>query len=306
MTKALATLTTEQKLLADWQTAMRLRVSAREISANTASIYADGVRRFVEFLQVHGMAPDQQAALHWKAELMTAYAPGSINTWLAGVKAFYSWCAESGRMAANVMQGVKGAKRSNTKRHKRQPIDDDEMRRILSLALPARDRCILMIKAFTGVRDVEIHRADFDDLRSEQGELVLAVQGKGRIEKDEIVVLAHAAVRRSVSEWLAERGDKPGPLFISAKNSMKRIAPRTIRHIVKRAMRAGGVVGNKTSHSFRHSAATNALRNGAKLQSVQGMLRHANIATTGIYVHELQRVGDAAERTIDYGSDTGG
>lgn len=301
MTTAIAPLSPAAQLIAEWREHMQQRVDGQEISKNTASIYADGVRRFVEFLEVHGVAPDHAAALRWKAELLTAYTPGSVNTWLAGVKAFYAWCAKTGRMPVNVMLGVKGAKRANSKRHKRQPIDDDEMRRILRLELPTRDRCILMLKAFTAVRDIEIHRADFGDLRSEQGELVLDVQGKGRIEKDEIVVLAHPSVRAVVAEWLAERGDKPGPLFTTSKAG-RRIALRTIRYIAREAMRAAGVVGNKTSHSFRHSAATNALRNGAKLGSVQSMMRHANIATTGIYVHEMQRVGDAAERAIDYGA----
>jgi len=302
MTTALAPLTPEQQLIADWRAHMAQLVESQDISAATAYTYADGMRRFTEFVQVHGYAPGADAVLKWKAELLTAYVPGSVNTWLAGVKAFYAWCVEAGRMPVNPLLGVKGAKRSNTKRHKRQPIDNGEMRRILALELPARDRCILILKAYTGMRDIELQRADYENLGSEQGETVLNVQGKGRTTADEIVVLAHPAVRQALADWLAERGDKPGALFTTSKAG-RRIASRTIRYIVKQAMRAVGVVGNKTSHSFRHSAATNAIANGAKLTSVQSMLRHANIATTGIYLHEMQRVENAAERVIDYGAE---
>lgn len=285
-----------------WHAALDLRTRAGEMSRDTASVYRAGVNRFMEFAEYSGRPSSADTLREWKAELLTAYSPGSVNTWFAGVKAFYSWAVESGAMTINPADGVKGATRSGAnKRHKREVITNDEMKRILAIDLPDRDRCILHLKAFAGVRDIELFRADIGDLGTEHGEIVLRVQGKGRTEKDEVAVISHPHARTALHLWLIERGDKPGALFTSNKSHTSRMARRTIRYIVKNAMRAAGVVGNKTSHSFRHAAATNALANGASLQQVQAMLRHANIATTGIYLHELNRVKNAGEKMIHYG-----
>ena len=301
MTQALVTQSPARQLIAKWHTALDLRVRASEMSKDTANVYRVGVDRFVDYIEEDGLAVTPDTLRGWKAEMLGRYSAGSVNTWFAGVKAFYAWAVEAGMTKVNPAEGVKGASRVGAnKRHKREVITNDEMKRILALQLSDRDRCLLHLKAFTGVRDIELHRADVGDIGTEHGEIVLRVQGKGRREKDEIVVLSNELARAALHLWLIERGDKPGPLFTSDKAHRTRMSRRTIRYIVKGAMRAAGVVGNKTSHSFRHAAATNLLLNGGTLQQAQAMLRHANIATTGIYLHELNRVTNAGEKLISY------
>jgi integrase/recombinase XerD len=54
-----------------------------------------------------------------------------------------------------------------------------------------------------------------------------------------------------------------------------------------------------TAHCLRHTAVTLALQAGATIQEVQAFARHANINTTLIYAHNIDRIRDAPERKID-------
>lgn len=55
-----------------------------------------------------------------------------------------------------------------------------------------------------------------------------------------------------------------------------------------------GITKSVHPHLLRHSFATEAIRNGAKIHGLQRALGHASIATTGIYLHadeeELEQV----------------
>ena len=55
----------------------------------------------------------------------------------------------------------------------------------------------------------------------------------------------------------------------------------------------------KTNHSLRHTAITNAVLHDAPLHKVKCMARHASIETTMIYYHEVDRLEDRAEGYID-------
>lgn len=294
--------------LAEWLDELRQRVEAEEISPDTLAAYESGARKFLGWLQ--GQAPDGQAIRTWKADLLKANnRPASINTWLAGVRSFFGWLADTQQIPFNPAKAIKGATRKSTKkRHVRQPLTDQEMRRLLAApdrTTPTgkRDYAILTLLAFTAMRGIELHRADLGDLQTQSGRMVLMVQGKGRSDADDMVVLPPTA-ETAVRDYLGIRKQKPGPLFVSLSNrsSHERLSRRALRQIVKDYFEAAGVHGaSKTTHSLRHTAITNAIRHGVPVQKVQGMSRHASLETLGIYVHETDRIDDPAENYIDYG-----
>jgi integrase/recombinase XerD len=302
-------------LVDDWHKGLDLQVKAGDLAATTATTYRAGVKRFLAWAVDQGSVTDDTIR-EWKGALLAdGRKPGTVNTWLAGVRAFFAWAVGARRLPHNPAASVKGARRKGTsQKHKRSDLTNDEVRRVLAAtdrttAAGKRDCAILALMAYTAARTVELHRADLDDLATEAGQLVLHVRGKGHVEADDLIVIAHPQAANALHDWLSVRGDRAGALFtsLSDRSRGKRMSLQAYRAMWLHAKKTAGVrdkAGTKTLHSLRHTAISNAVRHGAPVQKVQAMARHANIQTTMIYYHEADRIENPAERFISYDTDT--
>ena len=145
-------------------------------------------------------------------------------------------------------------------------------------------------------------RADIGDLRTAGEATVLYVQGKGREEKTEYVKIS-PQVERAIRAYLTARGetDETQPLFTSLSNNSKgqRLSTRTISGIVKERIKGAGFNSERlTAHSLRHTAVTLSLLAGKDITEVQQFARHANIATTMIYNHSLDKAKNSCSEAI--------
>lgn len=155
--------------------------------------------------------------------------------------------------------------------------------------LPAlRDRAMLATLFSTGMRVSELCSLNRDMVSVERGEL--SVRGKGGKVRP---VFVSEESGKHLGSWLKARTDLDPALFIRIPRNLAfnkyddlRLTPRSIQRIVQGHARAAGIVGKKVSpHTLRHSFATDLLRNGADIRSVQAMLGHSSVTTTQIYTH---------------------
>lgn len=151
-----------------------------------------------------------------------------------------------------------------------------------------RDKAMLGVLFSAGLRVSELCNLNRDKVDLNRGEF--AVRGKGG--KIRLVFLSDEA-RESVKKYLKSRTDVDESLFIRIPKGGKfnkdddlRLTPRSIQRIVKKYAIKAGIMGKEiTPHTLRHSYATDLLRNGADIRSVQSMLGHASVTTTQIYTH---------------------
>lgn len=172
-------------------------------------------------------------------------------------------------------------------------LEADELDRLLNAPEGSgldtlRDRALLTTLFSTGMRVSELCSLDRDKIDINRGEI--SVRGKG--SKIRVVFLSDNA-KEVLNQYLNKRPDADEALFIRIprsknfyKDSNLRLTPRSIQRIVeKHAIKAGIVGKNVSPHSLRHTMATDLLRNGADIRSVQALLGHSSVTTTQIYTH---------------------
>jgi len=279
-------------------------LNSHDVKESSRGTYRRYLRMFSRWIENRPPTPSGQytreTILEYKAALAArGLAADTISGALGAVRCFFAW-AESMKYCPNIARGVKGAKRKRT--HKRDYFTPEQVRAILAAIdrgtlQGARDYAIINLMVRGGLRDVEISRANIGDIGPFSGSEVLRLQGKGQDSKDDFVFLPPAALG-PIREYLARRGPAGdnSPLFASEshRNQGERMTPRAISGMVKARLRRIGIIsGRLTAHSLRHSAVTFALMGGATIQEAQAFARHADINTTLIYSHNIDRANIA-------------
>jgi integron integrase len=77
------------------------------------------------------------------------------------------------------------------------------------------------------------------------------------------------------------------------------VSEDSLQRAVKRAVERAGITKAASCHTFRHSFATHLLEDGYDIRTVQELLGHADVRTTMIYTHVLNRGGRGVRSPLD-------
>src|SRR5574344_956052 len=284
-------------------------IASQDVKESSKLLYRRTLKQYFNWVDKKSYLLSEIARpqlLQYKDELLlSGMSSLTVSSYITSVRRFYEW-TEANKYYPNVAKGIKTPKRKQ--QFKKQPLLPSQATALLNYYQDKalRDYAIITLLLRTGLRTIEVIRASVEDITFKGSQRVLLVQGKGRDEKDNFVLLTDKTYQ-PIAQYLATRGNINGsePLFTSISNNSKgeRLSTRTISYIAKEGLKAIGLDERAfTAHSLRHTTAVNILRGGGSLEQAQMTLRHSNPATTQIYtatLNEERRLQNSGEALID-------
>jgi len=288
-------------------------INSQDVKLSSKNLYRRTLKQYFKWVYIANYSLDKISRndiILYKQYLSIRLSSLTVASYITSVRKFYEW-AESNKYYLNVAKGIKSPKRKQ--QFKKQPLSILQSTTLLNLYLnkDLRNYAIVNLLLRTGIRTIELVRANVKDISLLGGKRVLLVQGKSKDDKDDFVLLTDKAYK-PILNYLYTRTNivtsEPfisEPLFTSRSNNSKgkKLTTRSISYIVKQGLKSIGLHDNcYTAHSLRHTTAVSILRAGGSLEKVQFTLRHINPATTQIYtatLNEERRLSDSGEALID-------
>jgi site-specific recombinase XerD len=210
----------------------------------------------------------------------------SVRSYVRSVRVFLAWVANADGGATRV-----GASPKLPQPEKKMVdvLSREEIQRMEDAAKTERDKLIIRLLADCGLRLGELLALRVEDIQeTKKGQFVITVHGKG--SKDRQVPLLPALHRRLRRYIAGRRADAHARVFVSLrKGADGRYAPLTesgVGQAVRVLAQEAGITKRVYPHLFRHSFATNWLRRGDSIVSLQRILGHADLSMiTNVYSH---------------------
>lgn len=240
----------------------------------------DGYRRYADrFFRHIGNKPLADCTLMevqmWAMTLSSS--DNSKRVAVGAIKSLFSFAKELGVISSNLGILVKSPKAKN--RLAERILTEDEVQQVINCTTTERDRTLVRLLYFAGLRVSELCALKWRDLKPRGDAGQITVFGKGDKTR---TVLVTKGVWRSLLD-LKNNAHKDDPVFVSLKGG--HLCRSMVFLIVKNAAKRAGLEGNVSPHWLRHSHASHSLDRGAPIHLLQKTLGHSSVAITEMYLH---------------------
>ena len=208
----------------------------------------------------------------------------SIRRHISSLRGFYKFLNSRGIVLNNPFNYVESPKKET-----RLPryLSYDELMEIfhnieIKNNYDLRDRLILELMFATGVRVSELVNIKLDDI--DLSNQSIRILGKGSKERFVYYNMVCDNILKRYLE-IYNNLNKKNLNYLILNTKGDKITPEGISYILNKVIKKISFNKHITPHMLRHSFATNLLNNGCDLLTVQELLGHSSISTTGIYTH---------------------
>jgi integrase/recombinase XerC len=232
-------------------------VFAKGRSEFTSALYATVLKSFARWVLTYLITPDDELSVN-EQKIKGALGEVSIRSLrdVAGIK----------------------ASASLRKLYYKESLSKRQRDRLLSQCSLSRERAIIVLMAYEGLRPVEVERLSVNDFGFRKS--TVAVWGKGRSARHKETIALFSIVSRHVRTYLKENKIKKGKVFpdLNYKNLHE-----FIRHLFSHAKLR---VKKLSPHSLRHTAGQLLYDEGVPLEFIQRTLRHTSMQSTLVYARK--------------------
>ncbi len=220
------------------------------------------------------------------AQFLVGFVPATCKLYRGSVKGFLRYLYHHkntiGRDLAPLVVGRRLYARNKPPKFLR-PAEVKKLFASLSLSSPTaiRTHAMVHLAFFLGLRPVEIHRIDLDDICFTKAELTI----RRRKNDNPMVLPIPPAVLKAVSAYMigARPQSKCRTLFLSHQSPHGPLCAGAVAYYMTAAIRQAGLTG--TAYWLRHTYAQNLLESGATIFEIMQMLGHDKIESTKVYLH---------------------
>mgnify|MGYP004459722043 FL=1 len=214
------------------------------------------------------------------------YKKNSISKNLSSLRSYYKFLTEEKVVLNNPFKNI-----SNPKKDKKLPdfLNYEEINKLFDSAdtktpLGLRNRCILELLYDTGIRVSELVNLKINDIEFDKK--TINILGKGKKERivyygDYLQEVLEKYINDSRKYLLNNKLSE----YLILNNNGSKITTRGVEYIIDKMVNEAAIKHKISPHVLRHTFATHMLNGGADIKSIQQLLGHESLSTTGIYTH---------------------
>jgi integrase/recombinase XerD len=199
----------------------------------------------------------------------------TIKGKLSVVKSLFSFAFSVGYITSNVAVLVKSPKVH--KRTASMRINHDDIRKMVDGASSDRDRLMIKMMYFLGLRVSEVLRLTWNDFYQDGGNVKVFITGKGNRERSLIVP------NQLWTELLTIKTEYNQTFVFTAYQRDEMLKRQAVNMMLNRLKERLGIDSNIHPHKFRHEHSMTSLDNGCDIHLLSRSLGHSSVSITESY-----------------------
>ena len=200
---------------------------------------------------------------------------------ISAIRSFYNYLLTKGIIDNNIFNSIR-----NPKLEKKLPnyLSYEELSKILdnidtSTPIGLRNRLLIEMFYATGCRVSELINIKLIDINFSNKSI--KIMGKGK----KMRVVYYGEYAQDYLDKYLKTGFNKDSKYLFLNDKKKHLSINDVENIIKELVKNLSLKTHVTPHTLRHTFATHLLNNGADIKTVQELLGHASLNTTGIYTH---------------------